>query len=108
MPKFVFSYRLPTDHVPGDQQTMSAWAVWAARLADSLGDLGAVPCARQLGNCGEATKFAGHSVISAHDLDTALTLAAAAPSIGLGGGIELGALVELDVDRAAAPAAQRG
>ena len=43
-----------------------------------------------LGNLGEGTRIGGYLGVTAGDLDAALAVAGGCPSLGLGGGIEIG------------------
>jgi hypothetical protein len=99
MPAFVFTYRIPTDYVPGRPDTMAAWTAWFASMGDSLSDRGnPVFESAELGNCGKGTRLGGYSFVTADDLDSALALAKGSPALDAGGGLEVGVVTVLHAD----------
>lgn len=52
--------RMPADYVPGEPETMAAWAGWFESLGDSLADRdNPVFGPAELGNCREAGSWSG-------------------------------------------------
>src|SRR5215469_6972661 len=91
MPKFLFSYRVPQDYRPG-QETGQAWQAWFDSLGSSLTDLGhGVLGTRALGKLDDGIRLGGYSVVTAEDMDSAVTLAKGCPALQFGGGVEIGA-----------------
>jgi len=94
MPKFLFSYRVPSDYRPGPE-TGQAWRAWFDSLGSSRIDAGhAVVTTQTLGNLGDDTRLGGYSVVTATDIDGAAALAKGCPALQLGGGVEIGAVPE--------------
>jgi hypothetical protein len=54
-----------------------------------------------LGDLGDGTKPGGYSMITADDLEAALTLAKGCPALREGGGVEVGLLADLPADSGA-------
>ena len=76
MHKFLFSYRMPEDFQPGRPDTTAAWTAFFAGMGDHVLDLGQpVSETAELGHCGAGTRPGGYSLISADDLESAVTLA---------------------------------
>jgi hypothetical protein len=48
-----------------------------------------------IGEAGPSTRLGGYSIVTADDLDAALSLAKSCPSIERGGGVEVGLLADL-------------
>ena len=96
MPTFVFTYRMPKDHVPGGPATMAAWTAWFASMGADLLDIGnPVVEAAQVGTCGKGTRLGGYSFVTAEDLASALTMAQVSPALDAGGGGEVGVVEAL-------------
>ena len=101
MPTFVFSYRMPKDYVPGGADTMAAWAAWFDSMGANLTDRGKpVFETTGLGNCGGDTALGGYSFVTAEDLESAVGLAKGSPALDAGGGVEVGAVMALNLDSA--------
>ena len=49
-----------------------------------------------LGDIGAGTRLGGYSAVTADGLDGAVALAKGCPALGLGGGIEIGVIMELN------------
>ena len=95
MPRFLFSYRVPTDYQPG-AETGQAWRAWFESLGSSRADTGhAVVETRTLGRLDAETRLGGYSVVTVEDIDGAAALAACCPALQFGGGVEVGAVPEL-------------
>ena len=54
---------------------------------------------RELGNVGPDTRPGGYTVVEAEDIEAAIALASAAPSIAYGGGVEVGAIPDMPTQR---------
>ena len=95
MAKYLYSYRVPADFAPG-AETSAEWEAWLGGLGDSLVDFGhAVTDYASIGEVGGSeSKVAGYSVVSARDLDSALAMVKGCPALRVGGGIEVGPVME--------------
>ncbi len=95
MAKYVFSYRVPSDYRP-NAGTPAEWQAWFGGLGAALVDVGhAVTKYASLGEVGgSGSRMIGHSVVSAEDLDSALALAQDCPVMRVGGGVEVGPVME--------------
>jgi hypothetical protein len=95
MPTFVFSYRVPSDYVPGPE-TAAEWQDWFGGMGSALVDFGhAVVDYASLGEVGgSSSRMVGYSVVSAEDMDSALALAKDCPALRVGGGVEAGPVME--------------
>jgi len=95
MAKYLYSYRVPADFAPG-AETSAEWEAWLGGLGDSLVDFGhAVTDYASIGEVGGSeSKVAGYSVVSARDLDGALAMVKGCPALRVGGGIEVGPVME--------------
>ncbi len=95
MDKYVFSYRVPSDYVP-DAETSAEWQAWFGGLGSALVDVGnAVTDYASLGEVGgRGSRMVGYSVVSAEDMDSAVALAKDCPALRVGGGIEVGPVME--------------
>jgi hypothetical protein len=95
MAKYVFSYRVPSDYAP-HAETAAEWQAWFAGMGSALVDVGhAVTGYASLGEVGgSGCRMIGHSVVSAGDLDSALALAKDCPALRVGGGVEVGPVME--------------
>jgi YCII-related domain len=97
MTTFLFSYRMPKGYVLGRPDAMAAWTAWFEEMGTSVGDPGnPVFESVGLGNCGDGTRLGGYSLITAEDLDTAISLAKGCPALQEGAGVEVGVITELD------------
>lgn len=95
MTEFVFTYRVPQDYVPGGAETRKAWQSWFDGIGRNLIDKGKpVIASTAVGTC-DGVRIGGFSVIEAADMDAALEIARACPSIDSGGGVEVGAMLHL-------------
>jgi hypothetical protein len=95
MPKFVFSFRAPTNRTPSEAQE-AAWGEWFGTIGGSIADFGnRVGEASTLGNVGAGTTLGGYTVINADDLESAVALAKGCPGLQHGGGVEIGSVVEM-------------
>ncbi len=96
MPKFLFSYRMPADYRPGRPDAIANWTAYFAGMGDHLVDPGQpVSETAELGHCGPGTRPGGYSLISADDLEAAVTLAKGCPALAEGAGVQVGLLADL-------------
>ena len=95
MPMYVFSYRVPSNYAP-HAETAAEWRAWFAAMGPALVDIGhAVTGYASLGEVGgSGSRVIGYSVVSAEDMDSALTLAKDCPALRVGGGVEVGPVME--------------
>ena len=98
MTKYVFSYRVPSDYVLGTT-TPAEWQAWFGGMGSALVDVGhAVTNYASVGEVGEVggggSRMVGYSVVSAEDVDSALVLAKECPVLRVGGGVEVGPVME--------------
>ena len=95
MPNFVFSFRVPSDYRPHDG-TPAEWRAWFGELGAALVGVGhAVSEYASLGEVGDGSRMIGYSVLSAEDMDSALALAKNCPVLRVGGGVEIGPVMEV-------------
>jgi hypothetical protein len=95
MAKYVFSFRVPSDYTP-HAGTPAEWRAWFGELGSALVDVGnAVTDYASLGEVGgSGSRMVGYSVVSAPDMDSALALAKDCPALRVGGGVEVGPVME--------------
>ena len=95
MAKYVFSYRVPSDYTP-NAGTPAEWQAWFGGMGPALVDVGhAVTDYSSLGEVGgSGSRMIGYSVVSAQDMDSALALAKDCPALRVGGGVEVGPVME--------------
>ena len=95
MAKYVFSFRVPSGYAP-HAGTAAEWRAWFGGLGSALVDVGnAVTDYASLGEVGGSdSRMIGYSVVSAEDLDSALALAKDCPAMRVGGGVEVGPVME--------------
>jgi hypothetical protein len=97
MAKFLFTYRMPSDYVPGRPEVLAAWTAWFEGMGASLVDPGnPILESSTVGHCGPDTTLGGYSMIVADDLEAALALAKGCPDLSEGVGVEVGVLTELN------------
>src|SRR5579871_1149538 len=96
MPNYVFTYRTRDDYVPSDD-TAKAWDSFFQGIGDHIVTLGNPTFTRRtLGADAGTTVLGGYSIIEAEDLDAAVALASACPTLSRGGGVEVGEITVLD------------
>ena len=95
MTNYVFSFRVPAGYAP-DAGTPAEWRAWFAALGPALVDVGnAVTDYAALGDVGgRESRMVAYSVVCASDLDAALALAEDCPVLRVGGGVEVGPVME--------------
>jgi hypothetical protein len=96
MAKFVFTYRMPPEFTPGKPETLTAWGAWFGTLGDRVIDQG-LPThgATAVGECGARSVPSGYSVVEAENLEAAVAIAERCPALAEGGGVQVGAAVDL-------------
>jgi len=96
MANYVFSYRVPSDYAP-HAETAAEWRAWFGELGSALVDFGnAVNDYASLGEVGgSGSRMVGYSVVCAQDMDSALALAKDCPALRVGGGLEVGPVMEV-------------
>lgn len=96
MATFVFTYRAPTNYTPSPD-AMAAWNAWFEDLGNKVVDRGNRVVARStLGSAPADTALGGYSIVSADDLEAAVTLAKGCPVLASNGGVEVGELAIMD------------
>lgn len=96
MATFLFTYRVPHDYALGRPDAASIWSDWFASMGGGLLDMGKpVAQAAALGDAAAGTRLGGYSLVTADDLDAAITLAKGCPALAAGGAVEVGALAEI-------------
>lgn len=95
MAKYVFSFRVPSGYAP-HAGTPAEWQAWFGGLGSALVSVGhAVTEYASLGEVGgSGSRMVGYSVVSAEDMDSALALAKDCPALRVGGGVEVGPVME--------------
>jgi hypothetical protein len=96
MAKYVFSYRIPANYTP-HAGTPAEWRAWFVELGSALVDVGnAVTEYASLGEVGGSdSRMVGYSLVSVEDMDSALALAKTCPVLLVGGGVEVGPVMEV-------------
>ena len=95
MAKYVLSFRVPAGYRPS-AGTPAEWRAWFGGLGPALVSIGhAVTDYASLGEVGgSGSRLIGYSVVSAEDMDSALALAKDCPVLRVGGGVEVGPVME--------------
>jgi hypothetical protein len=95
MPKYVFAYRIQEGEA-GSPDAMARWMAWFEELGGAVVDAGNPVFSRStLGNVGSGSALGGYSLITADDLEAAVTLAKGCPALAGGGGVEVGELADM-------------
>ena len=95
MPSFVFTYRIAPGTVRTPEST-EAWRAWFDDMDGHVADAGKPGTeTAAVGICGPGTRLGGYSLITATDLDEALTLAQGCPAVARDGGVEVAQLGEV-------------
>ena len=99
MPQFLFSYRSAKDYNGAtDPEGLAAWSSFINDvIAPNVVDPGwpVFEPAAVLGETGPSTQHGGYAVVTADDLQTAVSMAEHCPTITRGGGLEVAPLVAL-------------
>ena len=95
MTNYVFSFRVPAGYAP-HAGTSAEWQAWFGGLGSALVDVGnAITDYASLGEVGGSdSRMIAYSVVAAEDLDSALALAKDCPVMRVGGGVEVGPVME--------------
>jgi hypothetical protein len=104
MPKFVFAYHGGSAPSSEAEQAavMDAWMSWFGTLGDAVVD-GGNPIGRtttiaadgSTSEGGGANPVTGYSLVSATDLDAAVSLAKGCPILSAGGSVEVGEAIDM-------------
>jgi hypothetical protein len=99
MPQFIFSYRSAKDYnAVADPEGLAAWSAFINDvIAPNVVDPGwpVFEPATVLGDAGPSTQHGGYAVVTADDLQTAVSMAEQCPTITRGGGVEVALLAPL-------------
>jgi hypothetical protein len=99
MPQFIFSYRSAKSYdALADPDGVAAWGAFLNDvIAPNVVDPGwpVFEPATVLGEAGQSTQLGGYSIVTADDLDTALSTARHCPALERGGGVEVAILAAL-------------
>lgn len=99
MSTYVFVYRVPRGHIPGDPADGDAFVAWFRGISDHVIKLGEPVFSRRVvGASPSQTDLGGYSLISAESLDEAVRLTAGCPALARGGSVEVGELTELPAE----------
>jgi hypothetical protein len=97
MPQFIFSYR-SAKGAAADPDGLKAWSAFINDvIAPSVTDPGwpVFEPAVVLGEAGPSTQLGGYAIVTADDLQTAVSMAEHCPTITRGGGVEVAVLAPL-------------
>lgn len=96
MAEFIFTYRTPVEYTLGTPDGIAAWTAWFQGMGSQLRDLGKPVFNRAtVGDSADGAPLGGYSLVTAQNLDEALTLAKGCPILAAGGGVEVGELADL-------------
>jgi len=98
MPAYVLVYRTPSGGSPSPTpESMAAWQSWFEGISEHVTDMGRPVFERgAVGNLDpRTTQLGGYSIITADDLEAAVTAAKGCPVLGRDGGVEIGQLGDL-------------
>lgn len=99
MPRFILSYRSAREHDPLTAPgILPAWGKFLNEvIAPNVADPGwpVFEPSTVIGEAGPSTQLGGYSVVTADDLETAVSMARNCPTIERGGGVEVGVLADL-------------
>jgi hypothetical protein len=99
MPTYIFSYRPAKDFDSlADPSTLPAWGTFlneviAPHVVDPGQPVFEPPAL--IGEVGASTRLGGYSIVTADDLEAAVSMAKRCPTVERGGGVEVGLLAEL-------------
>jgi hypothetical protein len=99
MPRYVFSYR--SDKGYDGLAHPEDLTAWGAFLNDVIGPNVVDPGfpvfepSTVVGEVGESTQLGGYSIVTADDLETAVSMARRCPTLSRAGGVEVGVLAAL-------------
>ena len=99
MPKYILSYRSAKEFdTLADPSALPAWGsfldeVIAPHVVDPGWPVFESPVV--IGEAGRSTRLGGYSIVTANDMEAAVSMAKRCPALGRGGGVEVGLLAEL-------------
>jgi hypothetical protein len=95
MSKYVLSFRSSKNRTP-DSGEEAAWGAWFQSIGASIANPGnRVGESSPLGNSGNDTVLSGYTLVNAEDLEAAVALAKGCPGLQHGGGVEVGAIIDM-------------
>jgi YCII-related domain len=99
MPRFILSYRSAKEYdALTDPGGLPAWGKFLNEvIAPNVVDPGwpVFEPSTVIGEAGPSTQLGGYSIVTADDLETAVSMARSCPTIERGGGVEVGVLADL-------------
>lgn len=94
MSNYVMTFRGARDRVP-TPEAEAEWSAWFAQIGPSIVDFGnRVARATSVGSQTSQTVLSGYMVITADDLESAVTVANGCPGLHHGGGVEVGEIID--------------
>ena len=105
MPKFIFTYRSAKSFdAAADPEGLAAWRAFlneviGPNVVDPGWPVFEPPVV--LGETGASTQLGGYSIVTADNIDAALSMARRCPTLQRHGGVEVGVLSELPVEHPA-------
>ena len=106
MPKYIFAYHggsHPETPEEG-QAVMAAWRTWMGDIQASITDMGApvgmskTVSSNGVADDGGANPISGYTIVTAADMDGAITLAKGCPINGSGGSVEIAEMMDMSMD----------
>ena len=95
MSDFVFTFRSAKNRTL-DSVGEAAWGEWFQTISANIVDPGnRVGEASPIGNCGPDTELGGYTLVNAVTLEAAVAVAKGCPGLRQGGGVEVGAIVDM-------------
>jgi hypothetical protein len=95
MAEFVLTFRNRATHVPTEAEG-AAWMEWFQQIGPQLANPGSrVGAVSSLGAAPTDSVVTGYTIVRADDLEAAVLLAKGCPGLAHGGGVEVGALVDM-------------
>jgi hypothetical protein len=97
MPTFIFAYQHPAGHVMRtDAEITAQWVAFFETIGNRVADPGQPVFERTaVGEVGAGTQLGGYSIVEAETLEDAVALAQHCPTLGYGGGVQVGELAVL-------------
>jgi hypothetical protein len=96
MPKFLLTFRAPSEPVAPDPDVSAAWMKWFGEINDSIVEMGdGVGPAQRVGNVDGGQRVGGYTIIEAADFNAATKIASTSPPVVSGYGVEIGQLLEI-------------
>ena len=99
MPRYILSYRSAKDFdTLADPSALPAWGTFLNEvITPHVVDPGwpVFEPSTVIGEAGPSTRLGGYSIVTAVDLEAAVSMAKSCPTVERGGGVEVGLLAEL-------------